>query len=160
MAGTGQRAGLEQNRRELCKFIWQLWSPGWHFDEATYDRTAASFDNPDFVAVVIHSYSHRFSLVPGDPAVEATERRLLDEVVDIFFAHPEIHQLRVEARWDRSLPAEKAQTLTDEQAMAVAKYLVDQGVPAERVAAVGAGQSISKDRNIGSRRVELTAINW
>ena len=70
------RAGLEQNRYELCKLLWRLWSPNWRFDDATYARTAASFDNPDFVAVVIHSYRHRFGLVPGDPAVEDTERRL------------------------------------------------------------------------------------
>jgi pimeloyl-ACP methyl ester carboxylesterase len=70
------RAGLERNRYELGKLLWRLWSPTWRFDEATYARTAASFDNPDFVAVVIHSYRHRFSLVPGDPAVEETERRL------------------------------------------------------------------------------------
>jgi pimeloyl-ACP methyl ester carboxylesterase len=72
------RAGLQQNRRELCKYIWQLWSPGWQFDDATYDRTAAAFDNPDFVEVVIHSYRHRFALVPGDPAVEVTEQRLAE----------------------------------------------------------------------------------
>jgi pimeloyl-ACP methyl ester carboxylesterase len=70
------RAGLTQNRREFCKLLWRLWSPNWRFDDATYVRTAASFDNPDFVDVVIHSYRHRFALVPGDPAVEATERRL------------------------------------------------------------------------------------
>jgi pimeloyl-ACP methyl ester carboxylesterase len=70
------RAGLEQNRRDLCRLLWRLWSPTWRFDDATYARTAASFDNPDFVAVVIHSYRHRFGLVPGDPAVEDTERRL------------------------------------------------------------------------------------
>ena len=74
--GERGRAGLELNRRELCKLLWRLWSPNWRFDEATYERTAASFDNPDFVAVVIHSYRHRFGLVPGDPAVEDTERRL------------------------------------------------------------------------------------
>jgi pimeloyl-ACP methyl ester carboxylesterase len=70
------RAGLEQNRHEFCKLLWRLWSPTWSFDDATYDRTAASFRNPDFVAVVIHSYRHRYGLVPGDPAVEDTERRL------------------------------------------------------------------------------------
>jgi pimeloyl-ACP methyl ester carboxylesterase len=70
-------AGLEQNRYEFCKLLWRLWSPNWHFDEATYKRTAASFNNPDFVAVVIHSYRHRFGLAPGDPAVEDTERRLV-----------------------------------------------------------------------------------
>lgn len=70
------RAGLEAHRYELGKLLWRLWSPSWRFDEATYARTAASFDNPDFVAVVIHSYRHRFALVPGDPSVEDTERRL------------------------------------------------------------------------------------
>jgi pimeloyl-ACP methyl ester carboxylesterase len=74
--GERGRAGLEQNRRALCKLLWKLWSPNWDFDDATYERTAASFDNPDFVPVVIHSYRHRYALVPGDPAVEETERRL------------------------------------------------------------------------------------
>jgi pimeloyl-ACP methyl ester carboxylesterase len=74
--GERGRAGLEQNRRELCKLLWKLWSPNWDFDDATYQRTAASFDNPDFVPVVIHSYRHRYGLVPGDRAVEDTERRL------------------------------------------------------------------------------------
>ncbi len=74
--GERGRAGLEQNRRELSRLLWKLWSPNWRFDDATFERTAASFDNPDFVAVVIHSYRHRFGLVPGDPAVEDIERRL------------------------------------------------------------------------------------
>jgi pimeloyl-ACP methyl ester carboxylesterase len=71
------RAGLEQYRFDLCKLLWRLWSPGWQFDDAMYKRTAASFDNPDFVAVVIHSYRHRFGLVPGDPDVEEIERQLI-----------------------------------------------------------------------------------
>jgi pimeloyl-ACP methyl ester carboxylesterase len=70
------RAGLEQNRRDLCRLLWRQWSPTWRFDDATYERTAASFDNPDFVAVVIQSYRHRFALAPGDPALDDTERRL------------------------------------------------------------------------------------
>ncbi len=70
------RAGLDQNRRALCELLWRLWSPNWRFDAATYERSAAAFDNPDFVDVVIHSYRHRFGLVPGDPAFEETERRL------------------------------------------------------------------------------------
>jgi pimeloyl-ACP methyl ester carboxylesterase len=70
------RAGLEANRHDLCKLLWQLWSPNWKFDDATYDRTAASFDNPDFVDVVIHSYRHRFGYAPGDPALEPIEQRL------------------------------------------------------------------------------------
>jgi len=74
--GERGRAGLEQNRHALCRLLWRLWSPNWQFDDATYQRTAMSFDNPDFVEVVIHSYRHRFGLVHGDPAVEDTERRL------------------------------------------------------------------------------------
>ena len=73
------RAGLERNRHALCKLLWKLWSPNWKFDDATYDRTAASFDNPDFVEVVIHSYRHRYGLVPGDKSVEDTERRLASQ---------------------------------------------------------------------------------
>jgi pimeloyl-ACP methyl ester carboxylesterase len=74
--GVRGRAGLDQYRHEFCKLLWRLWSPTWRFDDSTYARTAASFDNPDFVDVVIHSYRHRFALVPGDPAVEQTEQRL------------------------------------------------------------------------------------
>jgi pimeloyl-ACP methyl ester carboxylesterase len=70
------RAGLTQNRRALGRLLWRLWSPNWRFDDATYERTCASFDNPDFVEVVIHSYRHRFGLVPGDPSVAETELRL------------------------------------------------------------------------------------
>ena len=74
--GERGRAGLAQHRYEFCKLLWRLWSPTWRFDEATYARTAASFENPDFVEVVIHSYRVRYGLVPGDPSVEDTERRL------------------------------------------------------------------------------------
>jgi pimeloyl-ACP methyl ester carboxylesterase len=70
------RAGLTQNRKEFCKLLWTLWSPNWKFDDATYQRSAASFDNPDFVEVVIHSYRHRFGYVAGDPAYEMYERQL------------------------------------------------------------------------------------
>jgi len=70
------RAGLAANRRDFCKLLWQLWSPNWKFDDATYERTAQSFDNPDFVDVVIHSYRHRFGYAAGDPALAAVEQRL------------------------------------------------------------------------------------
>jgi len=70
------RAGLTQNRRALCKFIWALWSPNWRFDDATFERSAPSFDNPDFVEVVIQSYRHRYGYALGDPALEAIERQL------------------------------------------------------------------------------------
>jgi pimeloyl-ACP methyl ester carboxylesterase len=74
--GERGRAGLAQNRRAFCKLLWKLWSPTWTFSDADFARTAPSFDNPDFVDVVIQSYRHRYALVPGDPAVEALERKL------------------------------------------------------------------------------------
>ncbi len=70
------RAGLTQNRRDVARLLWKLWSPNWQFDDATFDTTAASFDNPDFVDVTIQSYRHRYGNAPGDPAVEALEQRL------------------------------------------------------------------------------------
>jgi pimeloyl-ACP methyl ester carboxylesterase len=70
------RAGLFENRRELCKLLWRLWSPTWEFKDDDFNQTAISFDNPDFVDVVVHSYRHRFGLVPGDPSVEETEEHL------------------------------------------------------------------------------------
>jgi pimeloyl-ACP methyl ester carboxylesterase len=70
------RAGLTANRRELCRLLWTFWSPNWAFDDATFERTAASFDNPDFVDVTIQSYRHRYGYAPGDPALEDIERQL------------------------------------------------------------------------------------
>lgn len=70
------RRGLTRDRRGIARLLWRMWSPTWPFDEATFARTAAAFDNPDFVEVVIHSYRHRYGLVPGDPAVAHVETRL------------------------------------------------------------------------------------
>ena len=70
------RVGLEQQRHAICRLLWQEWSPTWRFDDATYNRTAASFDNPDFVPVVIHSYRHRHGNAPGDPRFDQVERHL------------------------------------------------------------------------------------
>jgi pimeloyl-ACP methyl ester carboxylesterase len=75
------RAALTQDRRALCRRLWALWSPAWAFDDATFERSAAAFENPDFVDVVIHSYRHRFGLVPGDPAVAEVERRIATQPV-------------------------------------------------------------------------------
>ena len=74
--GERGRAGLAANRRDMARLLWRLWSPQWTFSDADFDRTAPSFDNPDFVDVVIHSYRHRFALVAGDPALEDIERLL------------------------------------------------------------------------------------
>ncbi|MDA8050605.1 MAG: alpha/beta hydrolase [Rhodospirillales bacterium] len=73
------RAGLAAHRYAFCRMLWHLWSPNWRFEEAAYRRTAASFDNPDFVEVVIHSYRHRYNNAPGDPAFAAIERQLAEQ---------------------------------------------------------------------------------
>src|SRR5579863_2707948 len=70
------RAGLAANRQEIAGILWKQWSPNWQFDDATFARTAAAFDNPDFVDVVIHSYRHRYGLAEGDPNYAELERRL------------------------------------------------------------------------------------
>jgi pimeloyl-ACP methyl ester carboxylesterase len=68
--------GYRQNRHDFNKLIWQLASPRWAFDDATFDRTAASFDNADHVSIVIHNYRWRLSLAKGEPRYEELERRL------------------------------------------------------------------------------------
>jgi pimeloyl-ACP methyl ester carboxylesterase len=70
------RAGLAANRHEFCKLLWRMWSPNWKFSFSGYDQTAESFNNPDFVEVVIHSYRHRHQNAPGDPAYADIEARL------------------------------------------------------------------------------------
>ncbi|PPR64664.1 MAG: Haloalkane dehalogenase [Alphaproteobacteria bacterium MarineAlpha4_Bin2] len=70
------RRGLKNDRRGIARLLWKMWSPNWHFDDATFDRSAPAFDNPDFVETVLHSYRHRYGLVPGDPAYAVIETRL------------------------------------------------------------------------------------
>jgi pimeloyl-ACP methyl ester carboxylesterase len=70
------RAGYERYRRDFNKLIWRNASPNWSFDDATYDRTAASFDNPDHVAIVVHNYRWRLSLAKGEPRYDDLERKL------------------------------------------------------------------------------------
>ena len=70
------RVALEQDRRGLCRWLWNTWSPDWHFDEATFETTARSFDNPDFVEVSIHSYRHRWGDAPGDHRYDGIEARI------------------------------------------------------------------------------------
>lgn len=78
------RAGLAKNRRDLARLLWRLWSPSWQFSDATFDATAASFDNPDFIDVTIQSYRHRHANAPGDPACDELERRLaLQPAIDV-----------------------------------------------------------------------------
>jgi len=70
------RAGYDKYRHDFSKLIWQLASPKWNFDDATFDRSAASFDNPDHVAIVIHNYRWRLGLAEGEPKYDDLEKRL------------------------------------------------------------------------------------
>src|SRR5689334_15831782 len=75
------RAGLTAHRREIAEVIWRRNSPAWEFDRATLDRTAAAFDNPDYVDVVLHSYRHRMGLAAGDSRYDGLERSLASRPV-------------------------------------------------------------------------------
>lgn len=75
-------AELETRRRAFCRTLWHAWSPGWQFSDEEFDATAASFDNPDFVAVALSSYRQRWDFVPGSPAY-ADEREALSRVPPI-----------------------------------------------------------------------------
>lgn len=70
------RAGYDKYRRDFSRLIWQIASPKWDFDDATFDRTAASFDNPDHVAIVVHNYRWRLGLAGGEPKYDDLEARL------------------------------------------------------------------------------------
>lgn len=70
------RAGYDANRHDFNKLIWQIASPKWSFDDSTFDRSAASFNNPDHVSIVIHNYRWRLSLAKGDAGYDAIEKRL------------------------------------------------------------------------------------
>jgi pimeloyl-ACP methyl ester carboxylesterase len=70
------RLGYEHNRRPFAKLIWKTASPKWNFDDATFERSAASFDNPDHVDIVIHNYRWRLSLAAGEPKYDDFERKL------------------------------------------------------------------------------------
>jgi pimeloyl-ACP methyl ester carboxylesterase len=74
--GERGRIGLTKYRKELCRLLWCNWSPTWKFDDQTFEASAVSFNNPDFVDVVVHSYRHRYGLAKGDPKFEAIEQSL------------------------------------------------------------------------------------
>jgi pimeloyl-ACP methyl ester carboxylesterase len=75
------RAGYTEYTRDFNKLIWKLASPKWDFDDATYDRTAASFANPDHVSIVIHNYRWRLSLAKGEPRNDELEKKLFERPV-------------------------------------------------------------------------------
>jgi pimeloyl-ACP methyl ester carboxylesterase len=67
------RVVLETDRRGFCRKLWETWSPGWHFDDKTFEETAKSFENPDFLNIAIHSYRHRWGNATGDPYYNSLE---------------------------------------------------------------------------------------
>jgi pimeloyl-ACP methyl ester carboxylesterase len=75
------RAGYDKYRHDFAKLIWQLASPKWDFDDATFDRSAASFDNPDHVAIVVHNYRWRLDVAEGDPKYGDLDKRLAESPV-------------------------------------------------------------------------------
>jgi len=75
------RLGYEKYTHEFAKLIWKIASPKWNFDDATFDRTAASFDNPDHVAIVIHNYRWRLGLAEGEAKYDDLEKRLAESPV-------------------------------------------------------------------------------
>jgi pimeloyl-ACP methyl ester carboxylesterase len=75
------RAGYDKYRHDFSKLIWQLASPKWNFDDATFDRSAASFDNPDHVAIVIHNYRWRLGLAEGESKYDDLEKKLAEAPV-------------------------------------------------------------------------------
>jgi pimeloyl-ACP methyl ester carboxylesterase len=78
------RAGYERYRREFARLIWRTASPQWDFDDATFERSAASLDNPDHVAIVIHNYRWRIGVDEGEPQYDTLERRLAEApVIDV-----------------------------------------------------------------------------
>lgn len=119
--GDRGAAGLREHRRDFARLLWHEWSPQWIFADIDFDSTATSFDNPDFVDVVVHSYRHRYGLANGDPAYQHLEDRLatqpridtptviidptLDGLVPQLPAHDE-HQAHFSALLDiRTAPA-------------------------------------------------------
>jgi pimeloyl-ACP methyl ester carboxylesterase len=75
------RLGYDKYRHDFGKLIWQIASPKWNFDDTTFDRTAASFNNPDYVAIVIHNYRWRLGLAEGQPQYQDLENKLAESPV-------------------------------------------------------------------------------
>lgn len=72
------RVGLEENRRDIIRYLWETWSPGWKYTDEDFNRSARSFDNPDFVEIVLHSYRHRHMNAPGEARFLGVERKLAE----------------------------------------------------------------------------------
>ena len=72
------RVGLQENRRDIIRHLWETWSPGWKYTDEAFNRSAPSFDNPDFVEIAVHSYRHRHMNAPGEDRYTEVERKLAE----------------------------------------------------------------------------------
>jgi pimeloyl-ACP methyl ester carboxylesterase len=72
------RVGLEENRRDIIRHLWETWSPGWKYTDEAFNRSADSFDNPDFVEITLHSYRHRHMNAPGEDRFLDVEEKLAE----------------------------------------------------------------------------------
>jgi pimeloyl-ACP methyl ester carboxylesterase len=72
------RVGLEENRRDIIRYLWDTWSPGWRYTDEDFNQSAPSFDNPDFVEITLHSYRHRHVNAPGEDRFIELERHLAE----------------------------------------------------------------------------------
>jgi pimeloyl-ACP methyl ester carboxylesterase len=132
------RAGLQQSRADISRLLWQLWSPNYEFDNPTFAATAASFENPDFVDVVIQSYRHRFGNAPGDPALEEIEAHLatqppitvptislLGEADGLGAPGPDRHAPHFTGRYERRIIPRAGHFLPREAPQAFAQAVLD-----------------------------------
>ena len=132
-------AGVEANRAPFARKLWRMWSPNWAFDDAEFDATAPSFDNPDYPAVTLHSYRHRHGNAPGDPRYADLERQLaaLPKItVPTVVLHGEADDVGPPAQ-----SANAAQRFTDlryRKVVPVAGHFLSRETPAEVVEAVKA----------------------
>ena len=130
------RRGLEQNRREICRLLWREWSPGWRFDDVTFGLTAPSFDNPDFVEIVIHSYRHRHGNAPGEARFDPIEQRLAERpaitvpTVVLHGAEDTLPIRREEVRLDERREGAGVPTGTERRVVAGAGHFLPREQPA------------------------------
>ncbi len=139
MAAERGREGYDKYRRDFAKRIWQIASPKWQFDDATYDRSAAAFDNPDHVEIVVHNYRWRLGLAEGEAKYDAFEKTLAQAPViavptitmegDANGApHPEpsAYAKKFSGRYEhRQLPGAIGHNLPQEAPQAFAQAIID-----------------------------------
>lgn len=129
--------GVEANRRAIARKLWSLWSPNWQFSDAEFAATAASFDNPDWVAVTLHSYRHRYGNVPGDPRYAALEAQLAAQPVigvPTVVLHGEADGVGPPAQSERA--AQRFSALRERRVVPRAGHFLVREAPGEVVAAV------------------------